>query len=176
MKKWQILAVAAISTASLTLGAFGDEPSPVTPTVIFLSREPNAFHPSSGSSETPSMSDVGTIIDAASRALKLKPYPSEYFENIVIVDEGENWFVSFHARGNGNVKPPKTAAAGKTDGSGYFLEDTNAGIYLEKKNLTRARSVGVIAKPISCLPLISPMGERVQGLGTVIKPIEETSK
>jgi hypothetical protein len=166
---------ATLMLVSLASAVLGDTVCPVLPTVIFLSREANAYRPTMGAK--PTMSDVGLIVEAARKVLKLSPYPSERFENIIILDEGENWFVSFHARGNGNVKlNQSSASAGKTGDSGYFLVDTNAGVYLDKKSLAKSSTFCVVQKPISCLPLISPMGERVQGIGFVAEPDDKQAK
>jgi hypothetical protein len=148
------------------IGVSDETPVPVDPTVFFLSREADPYRASK--EEIPTLANIQLIIDAARKILKLDPYPSKFFENIIILDEGDNWFVSFHARGNGNVRflNPKSNHDA-TDASGYFSVNPNAGVYLTKSNLAAIHHS--LEKPIRSLPLISPMGEKIQGLGYIEK-------
>lgn len=156
-----------LSMAIAAQGASNDRVVPVVPTVFFLSRETDPYR--APKSETPSMANVQEIVSAARKILKLDT--SEHFENVVILDEGNCWFVSFHARGNGNVRFEH--ASKDADDSGYFLVNTNAGVYLDKQSLTKAKRCP--GKPIRSLPLISPTGEQVKGAGLVVEPGEAQS-
>lgn len=137
---------------------------PILPTVFYLSR---ASHPYDlTETERPTIANTKEIIRAARKLLVLDD--SEHFENVIILDEGGCWFVSFHARGNGNVRF-RDGLQG-SENSSIFLVDTNAGIYLNKKSLTRAKRGP--PNPVQSLPLVSPMGERVKGIGFVVQPGE----
>ncbi|MBE7538845.1 MAG: hypothetical protein HS122_10565 [Opitutaceae bacterium] len=135
---------------------------PIYPTVFFLSRE--AFPFRDGRTSRPTLENVGRIIQAARNILILDD--SEYFENIIILDEGNSWFVSFQAVGNGNVR--KRNSERDANDSALFSLNTNAGIYLDKETLTLAKRGP--EKPIRSLPMISPAGERNQGHGYVFGP------
>jgi hypothetical protein len=162
------LAWAVLFSMTVIARAASNEPVvPIVPTVFFLSREVNPYRVSDA--EVPTMANVGKIVEAARKILRLEPNLSEHFENIIILDEGDSWFVSFLARGNGNVRFSKlTPTLATTDATGYFMINTNVGVYLSKNGLTRAEHGPAV--PIRSLPLISPMGERVRGLGLVVEP------
>lgn len=159
---------AVLAVAFTACGNSNDSVVPVTPTVFFLSREANPYRASD--SERPMSGDLQLVVDAARKILVLDD--SDHFENIIILDEGDCWFVSFHARGNGKVRFERTAQ--DADDSGYFLVNTNAGIYLNKKDLARAKHVP--ENRIRSLPLVSPIADRVQGLGLVVGPEDDESK
>ncbi|HRE80632.1 MAG TPA: hypothetical protein PLN52_06265 [Opitutaceae bacterium] len=163
MNQWRLW-VLAVSMSILAQGASNDPVVPVVPTVLFLSREADPYL--APKPEVPTMANIRAIVNAARTILKLDASKNpEYSENVVILDEGNCWFVSFHARGNGNVR---FEHAGKdVDNSAYFLVNTNAGVYLDKKSLTKAKRGP--RRPIQSLPLISPTGEQVKGAGLVVE-------
>ncbi|HRE84292.1 MAG TPA: hypothetical protein PLN52_24830 [Opitutaceae bacterium] len=162
----KLLVLSGVAVAALISVVFAAEikTSAVVPTVFFLSRSSDPYR---GTEQfKPTMKGIQSIVDAAEKALKLdlKANP-QYFENIIILDEGDNWFVSFHARGNGNVQLV-TDTGINSEASGHFLVNTNSGVYLSKASLSKVETPP--ASPILALPLISPAADGVKGLGTVI--------
>jgi hypothetical protein len=154
----------------MTLAGHGAVPAdggPVAPTILLLSR---AAAPSrTADADPPTLPQAQAIIAAARKILRQEPkYLPESHEHIVILDEGDCWLVTFHARGKSHVKLASTAA--NSGASSSVLLNTNAGVYLHKRDLTRARRGP--RNPVRSLPVLSPPDDIVQGPGLVVLPLE----
>jgi hypothetical protein len=163
MKKVIIKVLVVLTIAgSLSFGAEESKPllAPTLPTIFFLSREGNPYLSTLPNGEKATTTNVSTIVAAALKLTQIQSNPPEAWENIIILDEGEYWFVSFHARGNGNLQPANM--------SGYFLMNFNGGIYLDKKTLLKASKIP--ARPIRSLPMISPLADKVMAPGYIASP------
>jgi len=162
MKKILVALFVGMTIAiSLSIGAEQPKPAliPVLPTIFFLSREADPYLSTLPSGEKATTENTGVIVTAAQKFIRVQSNPPERWENIIILDEGDSWFVSFHARGNGNLRPDY--------GSGYFLLNSNAGIYLDKKTLLKSKKIP--SRPIRSLPLISPLADGVMAPGSVVR-------
>ena len=164
MKTISIYILLLFSSFAFASEKIQNAPRPKLPTIFFLSRVKWPYDSAPG--QRPTINNAERIVAAALHQLKLNPYPSDYWENIIILDEGKCWFVSFCARGNGRVQ--KLMDDGKlVDASGMYSVDMNAGIYLDKMTLKPPESSGLPRMPIRSLPLVSPSGDIGQGSGYV---------
>ena len=149
---------------------------PSIPTIFFLSRVYSPYF-NSPPDEQPTLENARRIVSAAAHELGLKPYPSMTWENVIILDEDACWFVSFHARGNGNLQAVSIAGDEKPfNASGLLQKDLNAGIYLDKVTLKRPDPSQLPKRPILGLPLISGSGDTGRGFGIVVLGKQSTPR
>ena len=140
---------------------------PSIPTIFFLSRVDEPYF-NSPPNEQPTLENARRIVSAAAHELGLKPYPSMSWENVIILDEGACWFVSFHERGNGNLQAVDVAGDAASFETSVFLVNLNAGIYLDKVTLKRPDPSRLPKRPILSLPLVSRSGDTGAGPGIVV--------
>ena len=174
MKLFAILLMITSLVSAEDAGRFKYVPN--IPTIFFLSRV-DAPYVNSPPNEQPTLENAQRIVSAAAHELGLKPYPSMRWENVIILDEGACWFVSFHERGNGNLRAVDTMGVEKSfNASGVFLKDLNSGIYLDKVTLKRPDPSKLPKRPILGLPLISGSADTGRGFGIVVLGKQSTPR
>ena len=174
MKLFAILLMVTSFVSAEGAGRYRYVPS--IPTIFFLSRVYSPYF-NSPPSEQPTLENAQRIVSAAAHELGLKPYPSMSWENVIILDEGACWFVSFHERGNGNLQAVSIAGDEKPfDVGSVFLDDLNAGIYLDKLTLKRPDPSKLPKRPILGLPLISGSADTGRGFGIVVLGKQSTPR
>lgn len=93
----------------------------VVPTVFVLVRQSTLKH---------GRVDVEGILKAAARHLE----PPAHFENIIVVEEGSTWSVSYHSLGNGRMVTPPGAQFAQ----GYLEGTPKTIVHLNKADLSVA--------------------------------------